>query len=63
MKKARDLKGYKCCVCGAKILDYGNNPYPVVDDEDARCCDQCNMEYVIPARIAMIIQEREKELQ
>lgn len=38
-----------CCICGKKIDGYGNNPYPY--KEEGRCCKECNIKYVIPARI------------
>lgn len=41
----------ECCICGEVFTGFGNNPYPVVKDEDARCCDNCNAMYVIPRRI------------
>ena len=42
----------KCCICGREIEGYGNNPHPVyADDFDARCCDECNDNVVIPLRI------------
>ena len=41
----------KCCICGKEIEGYGNNPWPVNQEEDARCCDDCNWSVVIPARI------------
>ena len=40
-----------CCICGMKFIGYGNNPYPVVDDDEARCCDLCDSMVVVPARI------------
>ena len=40
-----------CCICGETFTGYGNNPYPVVKDESARCCDDCNISVVIPARL------------
>lgn len=41
----------KCCICGNECEnEWGNNPYPLVTDEDARCCDKCN-DYVITFRI------------
>ena len=48
-----------CCICGSKIEGYGNNPYPCVTDEDARCCDNCNSLFVIPRRI-MELEEHDK---
>lgn len=44
---------YKCCICGKTFNDYGNNPAPVNNEPDARCCDMCNKEAVIPARIKL----------
>ena len=38
-----------CCICGAKITGWGNNPWPV--KTTGECCDKCNLEKVIPARI------------
>ena len=46
----------KCCICGKEIMEkYGNNPWPV--KEEGECCDDCNIKYVIPARIEMSTQE------
>lgn len=45
---------YECCICGKKFTGWGNNPYPVVDDENARCCDMCNETKVLPARLAQM---------
>jgi len=42
-----------CCLCGAKYRMYGNNPWPLSDDDDDRCCHQCNSERVIPARFKL----------
>lgn len=39
----------ECCICHKHFKGYGNNPYPVA--EDGRCCDECNIKVVIPARI------------
>lgn len=38
-----------CVICGEEIDGYGNNPAPVV--EEGRCCDSCNIKFVIPARL------------
>mgnify|MGYP004640773655 CR=1 FL=1 len=42
---------HTCCICGKKFTGFGNNPWPLTDDVDARCCDECNLNYVIVARI------------
>lgn len=42
----------ECCFCGKKIRkDHSNNPSPVNQDPEARCCCDCNQNIVIPARI------------
>ena len=38
-----------CCICGKKFEGWGNNPYPVKDSGE--CCDECNWDKVIPARL------------
>ena len=43
---------WKCCLCDAEFIGgYGNNPDPVVVKHDARCCNACNTNIVIPARL------------
>lgn len=44
-------KYYTCSICGKKCVGYGNNPQPIKDNYNERCCDECNNNYVIPARI------------
>jgi len=39
-----------CSICKKPFQGFGNNPQPVIDDFDARCCDECNRGIVIPAR-------------
>ena len=38
-----------CCICGEEFEEYGNNPAPIKDS--GKCCDGCNLKFVIPARI------------
>ena len=60
----------KCCICGKEIKGYGNNPWGALNkndeliafDEDDRCCDECNEQYVIPGRLYLIYSKREKYL-
>lgn len=50
----------KCCICDKEINNpWGNSPWPIVDDPEAKCCDDCNFEKVLPARIAMMNKNRE----
>lgn len=42
----------KCCFCGAEIEDYASNDIrPLVTNNGGRCCDNCNLDIVIPNRI------------
>lgn len=52
---------FVCCICGQKFMGWGNNPWPVVDNEDARCCDDCNSGTVIPARLAQMYANRKEK--
>jgi len=36
-----------CCLCASTYTWYGNNAQPIVEGQ---CCDDCNYNYVIPAR-------------
>jgi len=51
-------KSWKCCICGGIFKGWGNDPDPVVTDDDAWCCDECNMTKVIPARIQQLHNNR-----
>ena len=43
-----------CCLCGNEYDNFGNNAQPV---KDGRCCDACNWEKVIPARLGCAFEE------
>ena len=44
---------FTCCFCGQKFeLRYANNAEPVV--KNGECCGDCNMKYVIPARLELL---------
>lgn len=56
----------KCCICGKEIVGLGNNPDPLTkedgsyfDLEKERCCDECNEKYVVPARLAQLLNNKE----
>jgi len=44
----------KCSLCDGNYIFGGNNPQPIIDDYDARCCDRCEEDVVFPARIKRI---------
>lgn len=45
-----------CCICGCLYTGWGNNPWPVVKDDNAECCDVCNDTEVLPARMAQMFE-------
>lgn len=47
-----------CVICGKEYDGYGNNAQPV---KDGNCCDKCNQEVVIPARIKKMGLKEEAE--
>lgn len=55
----------RCDICEEEVKpqvngwQYGNNAEPVVPY--GRCCDQCNQEYVIPARLLELQKRAEGE--
>ena len=49
-----------CCICGKEFSEYGNNPYPVKDE--GVCCDKCNYDAVIPARMDMMFPARKNRV-
>jgi hypothetical protein len=53
-EKLTEAKEDFCCICGEPIEGYGNNPEPYMSADDGRCCDSCNIKFVIPARLDMM---------
>lgn len=43
-------EAHVCSICGKTYYEFPNNAAPVTD---GNCCDECNMNYVIPARIKL----------
>ena len=49
----------KCCICNKEITGMGNNPAGCIDEtkkliqwnDEERCCDDCNKQYVLPGRM------------
>ena len=46
-----------CSICGEAIVGYGNNAEPYAS---GRCCDSCNIKFVIPKRLELFNQSRIK---
>ena len=57
------MKAKVCCICGKVYKGFGNNPAGAMmrDDEgnvveltfepEDKCCDDCNVNFVIPGRL------------
>ena len=45
---------WKCVLCKEHFTGYGNNPDPLAQGK-GECCDVCNTNQVIPARIKMMV--------
>lgn len=51
----KNVSAYTCCICGESFVGYGNNPAPITSK--GRCCNKCNSEVVIPARLLRLQKE------
>jgi len=49
---------HKCSLCEEMFTGYGHNPQPLIDDINARCCDDCNTNLVLVARIGNYLRRR-----
>lgn len=47
-----------CCICGEKYEGYGNNAEPYAH---GKCCDACNLKFVIPVRIEALQKDETEE--
>lgn len=56
-EKLTEDKKHLCCICGEEIEGYGNNAEPY---KEGKCCDACNIKFVIPARIDKLNKKEEK---
>lgn len=48
-----------CCLCDGRYERWGNNPYPLCAETDmeSRCCDECNSQKVIRARMISMFRK------
>ena len=53
-EKLTEAKENLCCICGEVIDGYGNNPEPYMSADEGRCCDGCNLKFVVPLRSEMM---------
>ncbi len=41
-----------CAICGKECEnEFGNSPWPLLADKEARCCNKCNDDYVVMFRM------------
>jgi hypothetical protein len=65
MRKANKHEwAQKCCICKNDLISVfnANNPAPINNKEDEFCCNSCNNNFVVPLRISLNKQEREKQI-
>jgi len=55
LEKEEDYGVGKCAICGNNYTFMGNNPFPIVNDEDSRCCAICDGTVVLDARIDLVV--------
>lgn len=48
---------FRCSICRKKYEGYGNNAQPI---NNKRCCDRCNTLIVIPKRMEIYMNGKEK---
>ena len=61
LKNRRISPAGKCSLCSGNYVLGGNNPQPVIDDFNARCCHKCNDTIVFAARIKEFKQTKIKQ--
>ena len=44
-----------CCICGKEFTGWGNNPWPI--KQSGECCDECNTDKVVHARILLSLKK------
>jgi hypothetical protein len=54
--KRDGVRYFNCCICEDIFEGYGNNPYPITNEDgnlfwdEEECCDSCNNTKVMPER-------------
>ena len=47
-EKLTEAKENFCCICGEEIAGHGHNPEPYMSSSEGRCCDGCQVKFVLP---------------
>lgn len=52
-----------CVICGKALPkgEYGNNPEPIKPFSSGACCNDCNFNKVLPARLAALPKHQEAD--
>jgi len=56
----RSPEAHICSICQKEFTEFGSTAEPI---NNGRCCNRCNDEVVIPARIRRMRRERQIRLQ
>jgi len=56
------MKTKICGICGNQYIGFGHNPQPIQTPPNAQCCNDCNVNVVIPMRLNMIKENKSWEL-
>lgn len=59
IKDSEKPESKKCVLCNKEFTEYGNNPWPLADK--GQCCNDCNINKVLPARIHILQKSSKKE--
>ncbi|MDC0525424.1 hypothetical protein OAO87_00400 [bacterium] len=57
-KFARMVPEKRCCFCRETFHGWGNNPSPVLEEEEAVACGDCNAVIVLPQRFRNVERAR-----
>ena len=50
----------KCSICKKEFTGFGNNAEPL---NNGRCCDECNLSFVLPERIRNHLKNKEEQVE
>ena len=53
--KPKKEKQDVCSICQLFYIGFGNNAQPI---NKGRCCDKCNVDFVIPIRMLRVFKSR-----
>ena len=56
-KAVEEVEAKECSICGIAYVGFGNNAWPI---NRGRCCNMCNTNHVITARMAALDESQNK---